>query len=338
VVLMVLMVIVDACTRRTLEDEYVETALIPVSIDWSISGVPLEGMHRASVWLFPDNGATPIEYRLESDLSYREIAVPIGTYSVLVFNETIENNDWSAIAFTGISRYETFAAIGIQDAVRGFYSRTEDLPLIINPDLLSAWSLDRFEVTREMVFRTREIVREYSPSYRNVLENEIPNLTVVKPLPRIERVQITAYVRNLSSAMQTTGTIDGMAAGVYMVSGEMLPTSAAHAFILNGRVYESNDKDGTTTRTFNIFGRLPDPATRHNIKLDFLLTDGTLHPREEFDVTQLIITRNDLIVPTHVINIGYDVNNGDHLIELPDMEVSAGISVEGWEEVIIPLQ
>ncbi|MDR0295597.1 MAG: DUF5119 domain-containing protein [Prevotellaceae bacterium] len=329
---------IDACTRRTLEEEYLETALIPVCIDWSISGASLERMHRASVWLFPLNGNAPLEFRLERDLTYQEISVPIGTYSVLVFNETVEANDWDAIVFSGTNRYETFAAMGISDAVRGFYTRSEDLPLLKNPDPLAAWSLNRFEVTLEMLNRTREIVRSYSPSYRDMLISEVPDLTIVKPLPRFERIQITAYVTNLYSSMQVTGTIDGMAAGVYMVSGEMVPASAAHAFILNARVYDNNEKDGTTTRTFNIFGRLHGLTTQHLMNLDFLLVDGTLHPREEFDVTQLLITRTDLIVNTHIINVGYDNNNGDHLIELPDMGMGAGISVDGWDEIVIPLQ
>jgi|GEM_PF-1795871 len=332
--LLLWMVIFHACTRRPLEEEYSDMAPIPVCIDWSISGVPVEGMHRASVWLFPHGGGAPIEYRLEGNLTYREIQVPIGVYSVLVFNETTDENDWDAITFTGTNRYETFAAMAIPDAVRGFYSRTDELPLIKDPEPLAAWSLNRFEVTPELLARAKEIVRSYSPSYKDMLINEIPDLTVAKPLPRFERVQINAYITNLSSSMQITGTIDGMAAGVYMVSGEMVPTPAAHAFILNGRVYDENEKDGTTTRTFNIFGRLPAPATRHQLFLDCLLADGTLHPRFEFDVTQLIYTDQSAAVKRHIINLGFGI---DDTIVLPDMNMGAGISVDGWDEIIIPV-
>ena len=327
----------DACTRRPLEEDYVETALIPVRIDWSISGVPVEGMHRASVWLFPVNGETPLEYRLEGNLTYREIPVPVGVYSVLVFNETIEENDWDAITFTGTERYETFAAMAVPDASRGAYFRSEEQPFIKNPDELAAWSLNRFEVTWAMVERTRTIARENS-SYINLLENEVPDLTKVKPLPRFERIIITAYVTNLSSAFQSTGFIDGMAAGVYLVSGEMVSVPAVHAFILNGRVYEENGQDGTTTRAFNILGRLSGTATQHQVTIDFLLMDGTLHPRQEFEVTyQMNFLAVEGIVKTYPINLGYDLSDGDHPIELPDMDMGAGISVGEWDEVIIPI-
>jgi hypothetical protein len=270
---------------------------------------------------------------MESNLTYREIAVPVGVYSVLVFNETVEEDDWNSVTFTGINRYETFAAMAVPESRLGFYDRTNDLPLIGNPDAIAAWSLDLFEVTPEMVTRTRLYANDHS-----ALENEVPHLTVVKPLPRFERVVITLYVTNLSSSVQATGTIDGMVAGVYMVSGNKIPEPAAHAFILNGRVYDANGNDGTTTRTFNVFGRSPVQPASHNLYIDFLLTDGTLHPREEFDVSQLIVTRTDDIVCTHIIDLGYSNLNGDHLIELPEADMKAGISVDGWDEVIVPVK
>ena len=317
----------NACERRELEDDSTLSALIPVRIDWSLSGVSVEEMHRASVWLFPHNGKTPLEYHLEIDLTSREIAVPVGVYSVLVFNETTEANDWEGIAFTGTNSYETFAAVAVSESTRGFYTRSEELPLVGNPDAIAAWSLDRFEVTHEMVNRTRTLNMA-------ALEDEVPHLTVIQPLPRFERVVVTAYVTNLKSSKQATGTIDGMSSGVYMVSGERISKPAVQAFILGERVYDGNN--GTTSRTFNIFGRLNE--AKHNVAIDFLLTNNELHPREEFDVTNLIVTETVEHVRTHIINLGYSNLDGDHHIELPEGDMESSITVDSWEEVIIPLK
>jgi hypothetical protein len=323
--------VLNGCERRQLEDEDMQTALIPVCIDWSESGVEVEKMHRASVWLFPANGRTPLEYRMEGNLSYREIAVPVGVYSVLVFNETIEENDWNGIAFTGTNRYETFAAVAVPEPVIGIYNRSDNLPLIVNPDAVAAWSLDRFEVSREMINRTRPLSQN-----KSALIAEAPHLTVVKPQPRFERVVVTAYVTNLSSSMKATGTMDGLASGVYMVSGKIISEPAVHALIFNKRVYDNNGYDGSTTCTFNVFGRLQ-PAN-HQLNIDFLLNDGTLHPREEFNVTNLIVTKTDEIVRTHTIKLGYSNLKGDHLMEHPVIESFGGISVDKWDEIIIPMQ
>ena len=319
-----------ACQRRPLEDGLTQAALIPVRIDWSVSGVPVEQMHRASVILFPEGGGIPLEYRLETNLTYRLIEVPVGVYSVLVFNETKEPDDWGSLVMTGTDRYETFAAEGLPVAARGFYTRSEELPLIQNPEPLAAWSLDRFEVTREMAVHTN--------ASRN-LEEIVPELTVVRPLPRIEHLVVTAQVVNLSSSMQATGTLEGMASGVYLVSGRKVPVPAAHAFVLNSRVYADNGKDGTTSRTFSVFGRLPVSTARYGLNLDFLLNDGTLHPREAFDVTNRITAVPGRVVPTHAIDVGFGMSGGDRLIDLGSMDVaSGGVTVDDWEEVIIPLK
>lgn len=320
------------CTRRELTDDYKETALAPVRIDWSKSGVPTNKMHRASVLLYPVDGSHPLEYRLEGDLEYREIAVPIGVYSVVVFNETLDADDWEGLEFNGAGRYETFAAMATADTVRGFYRRSPTLPLVKDPEPLAAWSLDRFEVTRQMALKTREIARK--PGYRPALEREVPELTSVTPQPRFERVVVTARATNLASSMQATGTLDGMAGGVYMVSGERIPTPSTHAFILNGRVYDANQKDGTTTRTFNIFGRMPGQTARYGMDLDFLLVDGTLHSRETFDVTGIMRYQQGATVPTAIINVGFDSRK----ITLPDLNAASTISVDGWDEIAIPLQ
>ncbi len=326
------------CTRRLLEDEYIPTAVVPVSINWSASGVPVEEMHRASVWLFPVNGEEPLQYHLEGNLNYREITVPVGVYSILVFNETIDDADWEGITFTGTNHYETFAAMSIPDAGRGLYTRSDTLPLVLTPEPLAVWSLDRFEVTPEMVNSTRSIANTRSGEQRAALENVAPGLTMIKPEPRIKQLTITAYITNLSSSMQVTGTIDGMAAGVYMVSGEKIPSTVTYPFLLNGRVYEDNGKDGTTTRTFNVFGKVSDRKAHQKMTLDILLADGTLYPRETFDATGLMVINPEPVIPTYMVNVGYDNANGDHLTVLPDMGTEGTISVGGWDEVIVPVK
>ena len=318
-----------ACERRILEDDYLEYAYIPVKIDWSRSGISVEEMHRASVWLFPHDGKAPLEYRLETDLTYREIPVPVGIYSVLVFNETIDESDWNSMTFTGTEKYETFAARNTLLSEVGIYTRSKNFPLIGNPDAIAAWSLDHFEVTPDMVYRTRTLLKK-----KTHLIDDVPHLTSVRPLPRFERVVITAYVTNLASSKQATGTIDGLNSGVYLASGEKINETATQAFILNGRVYDGYH--GTTSSTFLIFGRKQ--KAKNNLVIDFLLTNNEMHPSEEFDVTNLIVTEKNENVRTHIINIGYGNLNGDHPLNLPEGDMEPGITVDDWTEVIIPIK
>jgi hypothetical protein len=340
--LLVATMLLTNCNYRPLEDEMYMTALIPVSIDWSESGVDESTMHRASVLLFPDGGGATLEYRLEDDLTYTEIEVPIGSYSVLIFNETTDASDWSSLRFTGTDHYETIAVEGLEEASRGFYTRSEELPLVKNPEPIAAWGMEGFSVTLDMITRTRAITRIKSATRSRTLAEEVTDLLGVKPQPRFEKMTVTARAANLASSMQITGLLHGMASGVYLASGLRMTISSSHALLLNGRVYDDNEKDGTTTTTINIYGKLPIASARYYLDLDFLLNDGTLHPRESFDITNMIERDTETIPVSNSVLVGFDdrdPDGGDHPIELPDMEVgSGGITVGDWNDVVIPLE
>jgi hypothetical protein len=328
-----------------------ETALIPVHIDWSKSGLKVEEIHRASVLLYPEKGGEPLEYRLEGNLTDKEIQVPIGIYSVIVFNESTDPTDWKSITLKDKESYQKFAAVALEVTSRGFYSRADDFPLIDNPDPLAAWSLDKFEVTKEVLLRSRSRSR----STRNTradsraeeaLDEQVESLSNIVPTPRIETMTVTARVENLDSSTQSTGILNGMSSGVYMASGERMTTTGAHTFILNGRQYDDTDDDGesddgTTTKTFNVFGR--QPADAHvDLYLDFLLTDGTLFPRQSFDVSNMIERDTEAIPVSNSILVGMedrDPDSDDHEIILPDLNVKAGsVTVGEWEDVIVPMK
>ncbi|MDR0954684.1 MAG: DUF5119 domain-containing protein [Rikenellaceae bacterium] len=325
------------CERRPLVVREFETALIPVSIDWSKSGVPIDEMHRATVMLFPRDGSAPLEYLMEGNLTYRTIEVPVGVYSVLVFNETTSEGDWNGISFINTDNFDDFAAIGRSTISRGFYAYSAALPLTENPEPLAAWALERFEVTKDMLVRSRS-------KSRAELDDEIVDLTHVVPSSRTEQMVVTARVTNLASSMQATGTINNLASGVYMASGEKIYSSlAAHAFVLNGRVYDADGKSGTTTKTFNIFGHHPSEATIKPMNIDFILIDGTAHPTEVFDDVHPLITRDEeALPPLNTVKIGHMALGGgeddpDHPIVLPDMDMASSVSVDDWDEILIPL-
>jgi len=316
--------LLNTCTLREIEDDPL-MSVVTVNIDWSLSGLSVQNIHRVSIWLFPHDGGSPLEYRLEGNLTFREITVPVGVYSALVFNETIDADDWNGIVFSGVHSYETFAALSVPQSSMGFYKHSEGLPLADSPEALAAWCVDMFEV--------KPAVAGGNTLFKNNQSKEDKVLNSITPLPRFERVSITARVDNLASSMQITGTINGMASGVYMASGEKINDPAAHAFILNKRVYDEDGRSGKASRTFNVFGILPSP-TRLPLAIDFMLNNGLMHPTEEFDVTDIISSQKLHNVITHVITLGID--DDDNII-LPQIDMGNGISVDGWDEVVIPV-
>jgi hypothetical protein len=332
-------VVLSGCAFRPLEGELIpETALIPVHIDWSRSGVPVEQMHRASILLYPAQGGAPLEFILEGNLTSYTLEVPLGVYSVLVFNETISEDDWSGLTFINTDDYHNFSAVGRAVSSRGFYTRSDELPLIENPEPLAAWSLDRLDVTEELWARSRM-------TSRATLDRDIPDLMNVVPTPRIEQMAITANVRHLSSAMQATGTINGLASGVKMASGDIIDGDlAAHAFVLGSRTYDPDQRHGSASNTFTIFGH-PKEITLKPMEIDFVLFDGTAFPTVSFsDVTSMIVRYAETIPPLNILEVGDgaggndDPNPDNPPIELPDSDIDSDITVDDWNDVVIPVK
>jgi hypothetical protein len=326
--------VLSECKFRPFDGEYTPgTALVPVHIDWSVSGVPTDQIHRVSLLFFPKEGGKTLEIKIEDNITDNVIKVPVGVYSVVVFNETTNQIDWTGITFTGKDSYDEFAAVALpQKEYEGFYASDDTLPLIKNPDPLAAWSLDSFEVTEDMLIGSRSQSRADTDEAPGDLMN-------IRPTPRFETMTVTAQVENLSSAMQATGILEDMASGVYMASGERMKTQGAHAFIFSGRTYFSDEYDGTTTATFNIFGRSPASSAHCELCVDFVLNDGTLFPRQSFDAATMITTVPDAVPPAEIITIGKSDIAPDHEIELPaDVGTGEGVKVNDWNEVEKPLK
>lgn len=343
--LFLLLVLCNSCERRPLEDEYVDMARLQVAIDWSRSGIPKDGggkygIHRATLLFYPQSGGEALEYYLEEDIFHREIEIPVGVYSVLVFNETPDESDWTSIYFTGVESYQTFAAHVKTETQKGLYTRTTENNLCKQPDPLAAWSLERFEVTQDMVEETRQ-----AASGRTV-SSQIHALTGIQPLPRSQRVLIKARVVNLSSAIQATGLVKGVVTGVMMASGECINEYASHAVLLNGRQMEANGKDGTIGATMYMFGQKPNET--YEFQTDFVLNDGTLYTPPSINSPNLFTSDKDDNGVDYVIDVGIGsstIPTPDNPtpdpdippIALPESETNAEVEVGNWDEVIIPM-
>lgn len=338
----------SSCERRPLEEDIYETALIPISIDWSKSGIPQgeDGryeIHRASILFYPKDGGEMLEYLLEADINYREIEVPVGSYSVMIFNETRTPGDWANIYFTGIDRYHTFAAYTRPEEQVGFYLRATEPTLCKQPEPLAVWSLDHFEVTADMVGTT-----EAGGKTRNKLgSSEVKNPFIdVTPLPRSKRVLVRVRVLNLTSAIQSTGIVRGAVAGVMMASGETINILASHAVLLNGRQMEENGKDGTIGALMYVFGVKENEVC--TFQTDFLLTDGRLYSPPPTTGKDLFKPQDEGANSDYLIDIGVGTSETPKPgepeqepdfppIQLPDTGTNADVEVGSWDEVIIPM-
>ena len=337
-------IIFSACERRPLEDEYFETALIPVRIDWRRSGIAVtqpDGnglVHRVSVRFFPLDGSPAFDRYLETNVIEGEIAVPIGQYRIVIFNESVDDTYWDdVIQFSDINDFDRFAANIVPDDVANYplYTPLTNEQFIVEPFRLASWSLDYFEVTKELVASTRKPASRGTPPSSGSSLSDRYALLDVEMRPLTYNVNVSAHVKNLCSTQLIQTAMRGFSSKVYMASAVTEQTPSTHIFKLNGRTWDdpANPVDGTTRKSFLSFGRLPQ-AANYWINLDVLFVTGELYaPATPFlyDVTPQVDASG--------ISVGIDVNIDIDIklnIDLPYVE--GGIHVGEWDDENITLQ
>ena len=322
--------IFTACERRPLEDDFGVTALIPVKIDWSRSNIPVTEargnglVHRVSLRFFPKEGSPVFDRYLELNVIEGEIEVPVGEYSVVVFNESVYDIYWEdAITFSDVDSYDDFAATIVADNAANypFYHPLRDEELIVSPFLLASWSLDDFTVTEEMVANSRSSTRRASRA-----DGQENALTKIVMRALTYNVNVTAHAENLSSAQLLQGAMRGFARTVYMASAETAQTPATHIFKLNSRVWDTgSSRHGTVSKSFLSFGRLPQDE-KYEINVDAVFIDGTIHEEQLlWDVTDQVVAH-----PADAIDIDIDLD-----IQLP--LITEGILVGDWDDEVIKI-
>jgi hypothetical protein len=280
-------------------------------------------VHRVSLRFFPKDGSAAFDRYLEMNVVEGEIDVPVGEYSVVVFNESVYDVYWEdAIQFSDVDSYAGFAATIVSDDAANypFYDPLPDEDLTVEPLLLASWSIDNFKVTREMAVNSRSVTKATSRA-NDIVNNALTGI-VMRALTC--NVNVTAHVKNLSSAQLIQGALRGFARKVYMASGMTAPFPATHVFKLNSRVFDNGSQtDGTVRKSYLSFGRLPQEEN-YWLNIDAVFIDGTIYDQPLlYDVTGQVES-----TPAGGLNI-------DIGLDLQFPLITDGIFVGEWEDETI---
>ncbi len=319
------------CTRRPLVDacpaESGESATIGVTVDWSESGIESsesrsddDYIHRVSFRFFPLDGSTPFDRYLEDNITEGEIYVPIGEYSLVVFNESIYDSYWQgAIEFENSDNYSLFAAYLSDESstTNPFYETSDSERISASALKLASWSIDRFVVSSEMALATKSGL---SDEDIEMLEA----LNPVTPRPLTCTTTISVDVENLSSAATVYASLSGLSHKVFMASGDTHSTSVTHITQLTLRSWnDSSEQHGTISEERLTFST-PSEEQTHLLTLDIVLVDGSLHSPDE----ELIFDVSDQILGATTTRYADSDLAASASISLP--EVSGDIEVSEW--------
>ncbi len=302
-----------------------ESAVIPVAVDWSSSGLTIletksdeSDVHRLSLRFFPSDGDEPFERYLERNLYEDNIEVPVGTYSVVAINESISDSYWSgAMIFTNSDSYELFSA----------ELHTDDGSTAAETYALVAWSIPSFEITQAMANYTRGVIEEGELSQEE--QEQMTALTNVVMEPRTRTLRVNLSSDNIASSQSVTASVSGLSMRVNIVSGVSEPDPISHTFELTSYSYNSASRTDTSTSGIVsgeklCFAHSDDHDDGYTLDLEVYLNDGTQHVDEE----QLSgVDIEDQVTSTEE-GADYEIS---HSISLPLVE-GGSVELDEWSD------
>lgn len=309
-----------SCERRELCDGPDATASVqvPVAIDWSQSGITPTSraggdfVHRVSLRFFPKDGSQAFDRYLEGDVYNGFVDVPLGDYSVIVYNEALDDNYWSNnLYFSDIDDFGAFAANLINDNPTNydFYTVAPGETLSMEPLKLASWSLDDFRVTSPMsdqMYNALTVVKLYKLTYWST-------------------VAVTATHLNSSYLMH--GILKGLVNKVQMASRQVIASPSTHIFLFDAITWsDPTQTDGTIRGRFLTFGRQPDPDATYWLALDVILKSGARY----VPPTPFVFDVSDQVHAPSNTDVNISVN-----IALP--ELKDGVDVGDWDDGEIPI-
>ena len=349
--LWLLLLLLVSCERRPLEEASYDKALIPISIDWVTKShldpdSDRENLYRASVWFYSKdgpvfNGSSYKEFRF-NDPKGGTVELPVGHYSVLIFNNAIDEFS-SNVGFRGTDSFSTFE----------YYLKPADATMdmttnpVLEPDILAVWRVFEYEVTPGMVKVSRSMTSPITDEDRKQAEADLKKLLNLQPERLTKTLHAQAYVRFLkSSGKPASATLTGMAHSVNLSTGEITSTTpSSFSFEMNNRQYDADHpKHGRIEAYVETLGMLPDASSTYRMTLRFTLSgqyEGSVtypspsSPPFSFDVTKQLRTQ-PAPDADYCIHLGSDSG-----IELPELTPGGfDPDIDDWgdeDNTVVPL-
>lgn len=282
-----------SCKRQVLLTECPcsETVAIPVSIDWSKSGVTPKNV--SMLFYNKSDGSLAKEFTFEhSDNDIQAyVTLPVGEYKVVVFNELRDQID-----YVNVSDHENISTLKFYaTSDDNAKSRSESANYVQQPGDLATAIVDNVIVDEDLI-----IYAASGSSTKSDVKSSVDQLQSIVTEKKTTWLDITVHLTGLNNVLLTLVDLGNVADGYMAESDKNSSSSATMQFDMNNRSYDdesvTTNREGTLSTSVALFGALGDrfSADEHTdqtpIMLDmlFLLVDEkTLETRSK-DITDLI--------------------------------------------------
>ncbi|MFI3285626.1 MAG: DUF5119 domain-containing protein [Rikenellaceae bacterium] len=240
---------------------------VVVNLDWSELE---ENPNGATVRFYPKTRSELSVVTLRTNSSVDSAFVKRDNYAIVVMNETVDSH--SNIEFSNSDNYENF--VGRIKSVLNPSAGGDDIVTGGEPDAFATASYEDLEVTRESVIEAKRYELDFTPQLRT------------------KQLCVTLYINgidNLRSDIQAL-TIDGMADGIKLYTGESNGVGISHYLTFTEKVYDEDSyKRGYLRGYVNCFG-VAGNGIDNKVTLYMALRDGNMHYIKDIDVTDMIYT------------------------------------------------
>ncbi|MEG1611842.1 MAG: DUF5119 domain-containing protein [Alistipes sp.] len=272
--IMLLLCLASSCERDHLYYGANNKAIIGLRIDWSQAQLKPNG---ATVVAYGEDGALFEAFPYMSNPNYATIALPEGSYDVLIYNNT--PGEYRSVAFRGMERMERYEAYAmVKEPLRRSIGRSgaEDV-IVADPDTLATARVMGLKITSDM------IQYYYNRPDGSALGAVVAEVAVV-PERAISVATIRAHVKGLCyAASAPVAHLRNMSGGFYLGLGQNSACVVTHEFILNNRTFNpGSTTDGMICNQITTFGLLTPESVRaphrYYLDVDFMLVDGQKYP------------------------------------------------------------
>ncbi len=322
-----------ACKRDHLYYSYGKVANLEINVNSSTaisSNIELE-LNGVSAYVFNSSTGESIgDPIISSDPSKIILRLPVGIYDVVVVNDT--EYELNNIDFKGTDNLSTFSAEITYNEVSKysvFESRSNDNNYVTECDQLVYGLISDITIEDSDVAYYEEQPTPNNISITKSFDVDLHHAT--------EFIDIEVEVKNLTSALSPPRSqLTNMSAGHLFGSATKLDNLVTHEFILNDRIFDTDEPStGTIRKQMILFGPLSstrsDYTNSHNLVMSFILNNGETH-LVDLPVNDIMTTSRDDVRTHHAIQAAVTLpeaigGDGEGVFD-PDIEEWNDVSVD----------
>lgn len=249
------------------------------------------------------------------NINYITLDLEAGAFNTLVFNQDV--SEFGTLEFRDLDKYDAASVRVVQTKSANWLStRVPQTKVCSEPEWLAVGTAENVEVTEEMVkIAEEEFLANRKESLTRTSTKTINDVATVWPISVIKQIEFNVYCEGLYNLRSVRASIDGLAEGCLLHSGETVPDKVSHTI----DAWDINEFDYDITK-----GYLVSRLSTFGIPLGHKAT-----PEENVFSIHLLLVDNSTV-------IDYDFNIGDVLAKFNELDGKDGQIQKVVVDLVIP--